>query len=74
MQGNLPTLDCANAETASTNEKKSIQELLDREIGIENANRIVRRAILQTFAEQYGGKRGDLRVPSLGLLATIRCR
>ena len=46
-------LTCTNAETTSPSEKKTIQELLDQELGIENADRIIRRAILQALQERY---------------------
>lgn len=50
---NLERLTCVDAESMDENEKKGIDALLEKELGLENADRIVRAAILQAFENRY---------------------
>ena len=66
----LEKLDCADADTSNTDEKDAIRNLLEKKIGMERANRLVRGAILKAFEMRYTAKKDQLwlvsEVPNYG--------
>ena len=49
----IKDLKCAKATTGSQIEKKTIQDLLDDMLGLDEADRMIQRALLKSFYERY---------------------